>query len=208
MLKANHPVEFFAAAMTTERASQEKLAAYCNEMRQRGIPVYPPDVNASKARFLVEDGPAGAGVRYALAAIKGVGEAAMDALVEEREARGPYRDVYDLMARLGTKVLNKRLLESLIRAGALDSLERQPAAAGRGGRAAASLCSGVGGGGRELAGQPVRRQRAGAGAAADTAGLSRTGRRWSGCRWSSTCWASISPRTRSTATGRRWSAWA
>ena len=121
-VKANHPVEFFAAAMTTERASQEKLGAYCNEMRQRGIPVYPPDVNASKARFLVEDGPAGAGVRYALAAIKGVGEAAMGALVEEREARGPYRDVYDLLARLGTKVLNKRLLESLIRAGALDSL--------------------------------------------------------------------------------------
>ncbi|MFZ1431441.1 MAG: DNA polymerase III subunit alpha [Geminicoccaceae bacterium] len=122
-IKANHPVEFFAAAMTTERASQEKLGGYVNEMRQQEIPVYPPDVNASKGRFLVEDGPRGAGVRYALAAIKGVGEAAMAALVEEREARGPYADVFDLMARLGTKVLNKRLLESLVRAGALDSLD-------------------------------------------------------------------------------------
>ena len=122
-LKANHPVEFFAAAMTTECGNQEKLAAYRQEMRQQGVPLYPPDVNHSKAHFVVEDGGAGAGVRYALAAIKGVGSAAADQLVEEREARGPFRDVYDLMARLGTRVLNKRLLESLARAGAFDGLE-------------------------------------------------------------------------------------
>lgn len=122
-LKANHPVEFFAAAMTTECASQEKLSAYCNEMRQRGIPIYPPDVNASQVRFSVEDGTDGTGVRYALTAIKGVGEAAMGILVEERAANGSYRDVFDLLARLGTRVLNKRLLESLVRAGALDSLD-------------------------------------------------------------------------------------
>jgi DNA polymerase III subunit alpha len=122
-LKANHPVEFFAAAMTTECANQEKLSAYRNEMRQRGVPLYPPDVNASCARFTVEDGPAGLGVRYALGAIKGVGASAMDSLVEEREARGVFKDVHDLMARLGGKVLNKRLLESLARAGALDGLE-------------------------------------------------------------------------------------
>src|SRR3954471_19425166 len=122
-LKANHPVEFFAAAMTTECGNQEKLAAYRQEMRQRGLPLYPPDVNQSKARFAVEDGSAGAGVRYALAAIKGVGSAATDLLVEERAARGPFRDVYDVLARLGTRVLNKRLLESLARAGAFDTLE-------------------------------------------------------------------------------------
>lgn len=121
-LKANHPVEFFAAAMTTEIDDQEKLAGYRNEMVQRGIPLYGPDVNASAARFSVEDGPAGPGVRYALAAIKGVGEAAMSQLVTERGAKGPFRDVHDLMARCGTKVINKRLLESLARAGALDSL--------------------------------------------------------------------------------------
>ncbi|MGD9510505.1 MAG: DNA polymerase III subunit alpha, partial [Geminicoccaceae bacterium] len=122
-LKANHPVEFFAAAMTTECANQEKLAAYRQEMRGRGIPLYPPDVNHSASRFLVEDGCEGAGVRYALAAIKGVGAAATDLLVAERNANGPFRDLADLMARLGTRVINKRLLESLARAGALDSLE-------------------------------------------------------------------------------------
>ena len=122
-LKANHPVEFFAAAMTTECGNQEKLATYRQEMRQQGVALYPPDVNHSKARFIVEDGSAGAGVRYALAAIKGVGSAATDLLVVEREAKGPFRDVYDLMARLGTRVLNKRLLESLARAGAFDGLE-------------------------------------------------------------------------------------
>jgi DNA polymerase-3 subunit alpha len=122
-LKANHPVEFFAAAMTMECDNQEKLAAYRNEMRQRGIPLYPPDVNASKARFIVEDGAAGTGVRYALAAIKGVGAAAMDQLVQEREAKGPFESPFDLMARCGTRVINKRLLESLVRAGAFDSLD-------------------------------------------------------------------------------------
>jgi DNA polymerase III subunit alpha len=122
-LKANHPVEFFAAAMTMECANQEKLAAYRQEMRQRGIPLYPPDVNRSWSRFVVEDGAEGAGVRYALAAIKGVGAAATGALADERESRGAFRDVHDLMARLGTRVINKRLLESLARAGALDRLE-------------------------------------------------------------------------------------
>jgi DNA polymerase-3 subunit alpha len=121
-LKANHPVEFFAAAMTMECDNQEKLAAYRNEIRQRGIPLYPPDVNRSKARFIVEDGPEGTGVRYALGAIKGVGAAAMSQLVEEREAKGLFKDVCDLMARCGARVINKRLLESLVRAGALDGL--------------------------------------------------------------------------------------
>jgi DNA polymerase-3 subunit alpha len=120
-LKANHPVEFFAAAMTMECDNQEKLAAYRNEIRQRGIPLYPPDVNASRSRFIVEDGPEGTGVRYALAAVKGVGAAAMNQLVEERAARGRFKDIHDLMARCGTRVINKRLLESLVRAGALDS---------------------------------------------------------------------------------------
>ena len=122
-LKANHPVEFFAAAMTMECANQEKLAAYRQEMRQRGIPLYPPDVNHSHSRFVVEDGAEGAGVRYALAAIKGVGAAATDALAAERAAAGPFRDLHDLMARVGTRIINKRLLESLARAGALDGLE-------------------------------------------------------------------------------------
>ena len=93
-LKANHPVEFFAAAMTTECANQEKLAAYRQEMRQRGIPLYPPDVNHSKARFLVEDGTARR--RRPLRAGGDQGRRVRPPrtqLVEEREASGPFRDV-------------------------------------------------------------------------------------------------------------------
>ena len=131
-LKANHPVEFYCAAMTTEIDSQEKLAAFRQEMRSRKIPLYPPDVNASAALFAVEDGEEGVGVRYALAAIKGVGRAAMEALAAERDANGGFADVFDLVARLGPRLLNKRLLESLARAGALDRLEsnRRRVAAG------------------------------------------------------------------------------
>ncbi len=122
-LKANHPVEFFAAVLTMEMVNQEKIAAYRQEMRSRGIPLYPPDINRSGVRFEVEAGPEGRGVRYALPALKGVGVQAVEAIVAERERGGPYRDVFDFAARLGTGVLNRRLLEALVRAGAFDSLE-------------------------------------------------------------------------------------
>jgi DNA polymerase-3 subunit alpha len=121
-LKANHPVAFFAAAMTIEMASLDKVAAFRREMAEKGIPLYPPDVNASGVEFDVERGTDGPGVRFALAAIKGVGAAAMRALVEERTARGPFADLFDLCARVGGKQMNKRMLEGLIRAGALDGL--------------------------------------------------------------------------------------
>ncbi|MFO1039991.1 MAG: DNA polymerase III subunit alpha [Geminicoccaceae bacterium] len=122
-LKANHAVQFYAAAMTTEIENQEKLAAFRQEMRVRGVPLFPPDVNHSGATFCVERDRPDPGVRYALGAIKGVGRAAMDQLVAEREGQGPFRDAFDLSARLSGRVLNRRLLESLIKAGALDSLE-------------------------------------------------------------------------------------
>jgi DNA polymerase-3 subunit alpha len=131
-LKANHPVEFYAAAMTLDMANQDKLGLYRSEMAERGIKLYPPDVNASAVRFAVEDGSEGTGVRYALAAIKGVGAHAMAALVAEREAAGPFTDLFDLCCRLGPKALNKRLLEGLIKAGAMDRFtanRRQQAAA-------------------------------------------------------------------------------
>jgi DNA polymerase-3 subunit alpha len=117
-LKANHPVEFFAASMTYTMHSTEKLAAFRRECTKRGITVLPPDVNASDARFSVEAGS----VRYALAAIKNVGEAAMKALVAERRRGGRFRDLADFAARLDPATLNKRQLENLIKAGALDSL--------------------------------------------------------------------------------------
>ncbi len=122
-LKANHPVEFYAAVLTMEMANQDKLAAYRQEMRRQGIPLYPPDVNASAERFLVEEGEEGAGVRYALAALKGVGVQAVRAIVAERRRRGPFADLFDLAARVGARTLNRRLLEALVRAGAFDRLE-------------------------------------------------------------------------------------
>jgi DNA polymerase-3 subunit alpha len=120
-LKANHPLEFFAAAMTMDRANQDKLNLYRQEIARSGIRLLPPDVNHGGATFTVEDGPDGKGIRYALAAIRGVGVQAVDALVQERQARGPFADLFDLTARAG-RVLNRRLLEALIRAGALESL--------------------------------------------------------------------------------------
>ncbi len=122
-LKANHPVEFYAAVLTMEMANQDKLAAYRQEMRRQGIPLHPPDINASAERFLVEEGAEGAGVRYALAALKGVGVQAVRAIVEERRRRGPFADLFDLVARVGSRTLNRRLLEALVRAGAFDRLE-------------------------------------------------------------------------------------
>ena len=113
-LKANHPVEFFAAAMTTEmRRTRRSSRPSGRRCALCGIPLYPPDINASGVAFTVEDGREGTGVRYALAAIKGVGAAAIEALVEEREASGPFADVVRPDGAAGPKVLNKRLLESL-----------------------------------------------------------------------------------------------
>ncbi|MCS6779040.1 MAG: DNA polymerase III subunit alpha [Geminicoccaceae bacterium] len=122
-LKANFPAEFYASAMTTEIAAQEKLAAFRAEMLQRGIALLPPDVDRSDALFTVERSAQGPAVRFALAAIKGVGEQAMRALVEARARGGRFASLFDLVDRVGTKVLNKRLLEALVQAGALDSLD-------------------------------------------------------------------------------------
>ncbi|MBK1663298.1 DNA polymerase III subunit alpha [Rhodospirillum rubrum] len=118
-LKANYPVEFMAATMTYDMHNTDKLAVFKGELRRLDIPLLPPDVNRSFAVFGVEDGA----VRYALGAVKNVGAAAMDALVAEREARGPFKDLADFARRLDGKVINKRLLENLIKAGALDSLD-------------------------------------------------------------------------------------
>jgi DNA polymerase-3 subunit alpha len=122
-LKANHAVEFYAAAMTTEMASQEKVAAFRQEMSVRGLALLPPDVSRSEVRFAVEDTAEGPAVRHALAAIKGVGAQAMELLVAERRRGGPFADLFDLVARVGPKVLNRRLLEALVKAGALDVLD-------------------------------------------------------------------------------------
>jgi DNA polymerase-3 subunit alpha len=129
-LKANYPVEFFAASMTYNLHSPEKLANFRRELTRHGIALLPPDVNASRPRFSVDGGtphgsvraePKGA-VRYALAAIKNVGEGAMTVLVKERERGGPFRGLADFAQRLDPATLNRRQLENLVKAGALDAL--------------------------------------------------------------------------------------
>jgi len=123
-LKAHHPAEFFAASMSFDMAQTDKLALFADDMRRAGVELLPPDVNASRADFSVEGGK----VRYALGALKGVGEKAMEALVEEREARGPYRSLDDFAERIDPRLLNRRQIESLAGAGAFDGLVGERAA--------------------------------------------------------------------------------
>lgn len=138
-LKANHPVEFFAASMTLDMGNTDKLAIYKQELERQNIMLLPPDMNASGVDFAVaeldppvekpvaegeeaEIPPIG-GIRYALAAIKGVGRAAMVDLVAERDANGPFDDPFEVASRLKAHVMNRRQLERLIDAGGFDSLD-------------------------------------------------------------------------------------
>ncbi|MGZ6253082.1 MAG: DNA polymerase III subunit alpha, partial [Candidatus Binataceae bacterium] len=117
-LKANYPVEFMAASMTLDMHNTDKLATFRVELSRLGIEILPPDINRSDVAFSVENGA----IRYALAAIRNVGVGAMEALVKERERGGPFKSLTDLADRVDAGVVNKRLLENLVRAGALDSL--------------------------------------------------------------------------------------
>ncbi|HYI04164.1 MAG TPA: DNA polymerase III subunit alpha [Reyranella sp.] len=127
-LKANHPVEFFAASMTLDMGNADKLGNFRRELERLQIPLLPPDINKSMAEFAVERTDDGKfGVRYALAAIKGVGRDAMNRLAEERATNGPFKDLFDVAERLDQRVINKRLLESLVKAGAYDSLNKNRA---------------------------------------------------------------------------------
>ena len=122
-LKANYPVEFFASSMSEDMGNTDKLSLFRTELDRLGIALLPPDVNTSGVDFTVETREDGTlAVRYALAALKNVGAAAMAAVVAEREANGPYRSIFDFSTRLGTQVFNKRQIENLVRAGAFDSL--------------------------------------------------------------------------------------
>ena len=127
-LKANHPVEFFAATMTLDMGNVEKLNGYRRDLDRIGVELLPPDVNRSSAEFAVEQGADGKkAIRYALAAVKGVGREAMNRLTEERQENGLYKDLFDFAERLDQRVINKRLVESLVRAGAFDSLNKNRA---------------------------------------------------------------------------------
>jgi len=118
-LKANHPVAFYAASMSLDFERTEKLNIFKQDAAKHDITVRIPDVNRSEAWFAID----GNEVFYALSAIRNVGSQAMQSLVDERKAKGPFKDVFDFARRTAGIGLNKRLLEHLIAAGALDSLE-------------------------------------------------------------------------------------
>jgi DNA polymerase-3 subunit alpha len=117
-LKANYPVEFFAASMTCDMGNTDKLYLFAQDAKKRGIAVKPPCVNASQADFT----PDGGAIRYGLAALKNMGRAAAEQIAAERHKR-PFADIADIAARIDPKAVNKRGLETLVAAGAFDALE-------------------------------------------------------------------------------------
>ena len=117
-LKYYYPVEFMAALMTSVIEMPSKVAEYILVCRQMGIPIFPPDVNRGNYGFSVD----GNGIRYGLSAIKSVGRPVIEALVKEREDRGPFLSLKDFVERLAGTV-NKRAIENFIKSGALDCLE-------------------------------------------------------------------------------------
>jgi DNA polymerase-3 subunit alpha len=126
-LKANHPVAFLAASMTLDLSNTDKLAGHMQEAARLGIPVLPPDINRSGAEFRVETTPEGKeAIRFALAAVKRVGEQAMRDLVAAR-GEAPFASLADFAARVDPKLLNKMQLENLARAGAFEALEKNRA---------------------------------------------------------------------------------
>ncbi len=117
-LKANHPVEFLAASMTYDMGNTEKLSQFAREAARLGIEIVTPDVNRTQVRFEVEDGR----IVYTLSALKNVGQAAIEHLVEVREQGGPFRSLADFARRIDPHIINRRALEAMARAGAFDSL--------------------------------------------------------------------------------------
>jgi len=118
-LKANFPREFIAATLTSELGDSKKLAKFVNEARRMGIAVLGPDVNKSALAFAIE----GDNVRFGLAGVKGVGMGASEVIVAERDARGPYKDLFDFLKRSRGNKVNRKAVEALIKAGAFDSFE-------------------------------------------------------------------------------------
>jgi len=116
--KANYPVEFMAALLTSEMGDTDKIVKYIEECRAMGTRVEPPDVNVSAVQFSV----AGDTIRFGLAAIKNVGEAAMQSILRARSADGSFRTLEDFCTRVDLRLVNRRVVESLVKAGAFDSL--------------------------------------------------------------------------------------
>ena len=118
-LKAHYPEAFMAAVLSSDMDKTDKVVTIINECASMGLEVLSPDVNASAYDFTVAGESR---IRYGLGAVKGVGQGAVEAIVEERDRGGPFRDVADLCARIDLQRINRRALEALIKAGALDAL--------------------------------------------------------------------------------------
>ena len=117
-LKANYPAEYMAAVLTSVKDDKDKMAIYLNECRRMKIQVLPPDVNESESNFT----PVGKDIRFGLSAIRNVGVNVVDAIVSARREKGRYTDFADFMDKVPPLVCNKRVVESLVKAGAFDSL--------------------------------------------------------------------------------------
>jgi DNA polymerase-3 subunit alpha len=116
-LKAHYSVEFMSALLTSEAGNTDKIVKYINECREMGIQVLPPDINRSDLNFT----PSGDAIRFGLGAVKNVGAGAVEAIVAAREEGGPFTSIYNFCDRVNLSTINRRVLESLIKAGAFDS---------------------------------------------------------------------------------------
>jgi DNA polymerase-3 subunit alpha len=116
-LKAHFPVEFMAALLTSEMSSTEEVVKYIAECRHQGIEVFPPDINQSETNFTVVEGK----IRFGLAAVKNVGQGAIESVLEVRRQGGPFESLFDLCERVDHRKVNRRVIESLIKSGAFDS---------------------------------------------------------------------------------------
>ena len=132
-LKANYPVEFMAGLLSNEINNTDKISIFVGECKRMGIPILPPDMNRSGLKFMpvTEDAEPGekgsSAIRYGLAAIKNVGEGAMASAIAERERGGDFTSLEDFCSRLDSRLANRKIIESLVKAGAFDFLQRERA---------------------------------------------------------------------------------
>ncbi len=123
-LKANYPVEFMSGLLSNEINNTDKISVFVGECKRMRIPILPPDVNHSALKFTPENSTS---IRYGLAAIKNVGESAMVAAIRARENGGEFKSLEDFCARLDSRIANRKMLESLVKAGAFDFVGRNRA---------------------------------------------------------------------------------
>ncbi|MDD3904961.1 MAG: DNA polymerase III subunit alpha [Candidatus Omnitrophica bacterium] len=116
-LKANFPVEFMTALLTSEKDNLDKIALYIGEAQKMGIKILPPDANESYANFTV----VGDSIRFGLLAIKNVGEGAIDSIIKMRQSSGKFKSLYDFTEKVDSRLVNRKVVESLIKCGAMDS---------------------------------------------------------------------------------------